>query len=94
LLAVQDAGKIYRHIAQAKGEGKFITEVSMDETDEPQTPPELLVILAALADEKNPSAKRSRRNLPADSTKGRLRWRSGAIRKEFQRRFGSHRICD
>src|SRR6185437_9725016 len=32
----------------------FITEVSMDETDLPQTPPELLVILAALADEKIP----------------------------------------
>src|SRR5271169_5521790 len=33
LFAVQDAGKIYRHIAKAKGEGNFITEVSMDETD-------------------------------------------------------------
>ncbi len=54
LLAVQDAGKIYRHIAKAKGEANFITEVSMDETDSPQTPPELLVILAALADEKVP----------------------------------------
>ena len=54
LLAVQEAGKIYRHIAQMKGEGKFITEVSMDETDSPQTPPELLVILAALADEGIP----------------------------------------
>jgi hypothetical protein len=54
LLAVQDAGKIYRHIAQAKGEANFITEVSMDETDSPQTPPELLVILAALAGEKVP----------------------------------------
>ena len=54
LLAVQEAGKIHRHIAAAKGEGKFITEVSMDETDSPQTPPELLVILAALADEKIP----------------------------------------
>jgi tagaturonate epimerase len=54
LLAVQDAGKIYRHIAQAKGEANFITEVSMDETDRPQTPPELLIILAALADEKIP----------------------------------------
>lgn len=52
LLAVQDAGKIYRHIAAAKGEDKIIAEVSMDETDTPQTPPELLVILAALADEK------------------------------------------
>jgi len=52
LLAVQDAGKIYRHIASKKGgEGLFIAEVSMDETDSPQTPPELLIILTALADE-------------------------------------------
>jgi len=54
LLAAQDAGKIYRHIATAKGEANFITEVSMDETDSPQTPPELLIILAALADENIP----------------------------------------
>jgi hypothetical protein len=54
LLAVQEAGKIYRHIAQVKGEANFITEISMDETDSPQTPPELLIILAALADEKIP----------------------------------------
>ena len=54
LLAVQEAGRIYRHIAQAKGAGNFITEVSMDETDTPQTPPELLIILAALADEQIP----------------------------------------
>jgi hypothetical protein len=54
LLAVQEAGKIYRHIAQAKGEANFITEVSLDETDSPQTPPELLIILAALADEQVP----------------------------------------
>jgi hypothetical protein len=52
LLAVQDAGKIYRHIVAKKGEGNIIAEVSMDETDAPQTPPELLIILAALADEK------------------------------------------
>ena len=54
LFAVQEAAAIYRHIAQAKGEMNFITEVSMDETDTPQTPPELLIILAALADEKVP----------------------------------------
>jgi hypothetical protein len=54
LLAVQEAGKIYRHIAHLKGEGNFITEVSIDETDAPQTPLELLVILTALADEKIP----------------------------------------
>jgi len=54
LLAVQDAGKIYQHIVRAKGEEHFITEVSMDETDSPQTPPELLIILAAIADQKIP----------------------------------------
>ncbi|HVF85782.1 MAG TPA: tagaturonate epimerase family protein [Abditibacteriaceae bacterium] len=54
LLAVQKAGEIYRHIAQKKGADNFITEVSMDETDRPQTPPELLIILAALSDEKIP----------------------------------------
>lgn len=54
LQAVREAGAIYRHIAKAKGEGAFITEVSMDETDRPQTPPELLVILAMLADERVP----------------------------------------
>ncbi len=52
LLAVQDAGRIYRHVALAKGEENIIAEVSMDETDAPQTPSELLIILAALADEK------------------------------------------
>ena len=55
LPAVQEAGKIYRHIARAKGEGNFITEVSLDETDSPQTPPELLVILAALAGDGIPA---------------------------------------
>src|ERR1017187_9597926 len=54
LAAVQAAGKVYRHIAKAKGAGRFITEVSMDETDNPQTPAELLIILAAMADEKIP----------------------------------------
>jgi hypothetical protein len=54
LFAVQEAGRIYRHIAGIKGEGNFVTEVSMDETDSPQTPRELLVILAAIADEQIP----------------------------------------
>ncbi len=51
LLAVQQAGAIYGHIVEMKGIGNFVTEVSMDETDSPQTPPELLVILVAIADE-------------------------------------------
>jgi hypothetical protein len=52
LFAVLDAGKIHRHIASAKSD--FIAEISMDETDSPQTPLELLVILAAIADEEIP----------------------------------------
>jgi len=51
LSAVKQAGKIYRHIEAAKGAANFITEVSMDETDEPQTPVEMFFILAALAEE-------------------------------------------
>jgi hypothetical protein len=54
LLAVREAGKVYRHVARVKGAGRFITEVSLDETDSAQTPAELLVILAALADEAVP----------------------------------------
>jgi hypothetical protein len=50
LFATQEAARIYRRIEVAKSAGQFITEVSMDETDNPQTPAELLVILAALAD--------------------------------------------
>lgn len=55
LLAVKQAGEIYRHIEAAKGADNFITEVSMDETDEPQTPIEMLFILAAIADESIPA---------------------------------------
>jgi tagaturonate epimerase len=54
LAAVQDAGRIYRFLVENKGAGRFIPEVSMDETDSPQTPVELLIILAAIADEKIP----------------------------------------
>ena len=55
LLAVREAGVIYRHVEAAKGRDRFITEVSMDETDKPQTPVELLFILAAIADQKIPA---------------------------------------
>jgi len=50
LFAVNEAAQIYRHIASQKAGGRFVTEVSMDETDSPQTPAELLLILAAIAD--------------------------------------------
>jgi hypothetical protein len=54
LAAIEEAGRIYRHIEDRKGAGNFVTEVSIDETDSPQTPPELRLILAAIADEKIP----------------------------------------
>lgn len=50
LMAVGDASRIHRLIGRRRGSQPFITEVSMDETDRPQTPLELLLILAALAD--------------------------------------------
>ncbi len=55
LYAVKEAGRIYRHIEDKKGKGNFITEVSMDETDLPQTPEELLFILSAIAKEGIPA---------------------------------------
>jgi len=48
--ATWEAGLIFKHIKRRKGTRNFLAEVSMDETDSPQTPPELLVILALLAD--------------------------------------------
>jgi len=54
LFAVQEAGKVYRYIAAAKGGEPFVAEASMDETDAPQTPVELLFILAAMGREKIP----------------------------------------
>ncbi|MFP6866898.1 MAG: tagaturonate epimerase family protein [Roseibacillus sp.] len=54
LKATELAGTIYRHIAQSKGNEDFIAEVSMDETDDPQTPPEMLIILAAISDQGFP----------------------------------------
>lgn len=53
--AIKQAGRIYRHIESAKGADNFITEVSMDETDQPQTPIELFFILAAIAEEGIPA---------------------------------------
>ncbi len=55
LFAVTEAGRIYRHIASAKGADNFVTEVSMDEVNSPQTPIELFFILSALAIEGVPA---------------------------------------
>ena len=50
LHAVGEAARIYARILDARGGAAFVTEVSMDETDTSQTPTELLLILAAIAD--------------------------------------------
>ena len=55
LFAVQQAGVTYRTIQQKKGSASFVPEVSMDETEAPQTPVEMLFILAMIALEKIPA---------------------------------------
>jgi tagaturonate epimerase len=54
LIATSEAAKIYRHIESVKGKGNFITEISMDEVAESQSPIDLFFILSALAGEKVP----------------------------------------
>jgi len=54
LAAVRKAGEVYRKIEDRKGAGNFVSEISMDETDRAQSPQELLIILAAIADEGIP----------------------------------------
>lgn len=55
LAATQQASEIYNYLRKEKGEGNFITEVSMDEVETPQTPIELLFILKMLADKGVPA---------------------------------------
>ncbi|WP_423127480.1 tagaturonate epimerase family protein [Gaoshiqia sp. Z1-71] len=55
LAAVKEAGKIYRHIEATKGKGNFVTEVSMDEVESPQTPVDMFFILKMIADEQIPA---------------------------------------
>jgi tagaturonate epimerase len=54
LFAAIKAWDIYRKIEKAKGRGNFITEVSMDEVANPQTPVELFFILKMLGEENIP----------------------------------------
>jgi hypothetical protein len=55
LYAVQQAGRTYAHVAAKKGADNFVTEVSVDEANDPQLPFELFFILGALAREKVPA---------------------------------------
>jgi len=54
LFAIQEAAKLYRYIETRKGKNNFITEISMDEVNEPQSPVELYFILKELANEGIP----------------------------------------
>jgi hypothetical protein len=54
LFGVKEAKRIYDRIKDAKGADNFVTEISIDETDAPQTPVEMLLILAAIGDEGIP----------------------------------------
>ena len=54
LWAVKEASRLYRHIVPKKGVGNFVVEMSMDETDTPQSPVELFFVLAAAAQEEIP----------------------------------------
>lgn len=55
LFAIKEAGKIYQYLLDKKGEGNFVTEVSMDEVEEAQTPIEMFFILSAIAAENIPA---------------------------------------
>lgn len=54
LLAVEKAADVYRHLISRRDPQNLIVEISMDETDSPQTPVELLIILAAISDYEIP----------------------------------------
>lgn len=54
LPAITEAGEIYRLIESAKGSDNFVTEISMDEVMDPQSPIELFIILSLIASENIP----------------------------------------
>lgn len=56
LASVQEAGTTYRYIAAKKPNDSFVVELSMDETDAPQTPAQVAAILVAVAAENIPLA--------------------------------------
>jgi hypothetical protein len=55
LYAAIKAFEIYRKIEKIKGKGNFVTEISMDEVHDPQSPVELFFILKMLALENIPA---------------------------------------
>lgn len=55
LAAIHEAGNIYRFIRTHKGAGNFVTEVSMDEVESPQTPVEMFFILKMISSQGVPA---------------------------------------
>ena len=55
LAAIQQAAEIYAYLVEKKGKGNFVTEVSMDEVETPQTPVDMLFILKMIADKGIPA---------------------------------------
>ncbi|MCK9413075.1 MAG: tagaturonate epimerase family protein [Prolixibacteraceae bacterium] len=55
LTAITEAGKIYLFISEQKGSDDFVTEISMDEVESPQSPVELFFILKMIADQGIPA---------------------------------------
>jgi hypothetical protein len=49
LYAIQEASKTFNYIKNKKGDGNFVTEVSVDEAYDTQTPSELYLFLAGLS---------------------------------------------
>lgn len=55
LHAIVEAGKLYRHIEAKKGKDNFVTEVSIDETDQAQSPADLFYLLSMMAQQGIPA---------------------------------------
>jgi hypothetical protein len=55
LAAAQQASEIYQYLVEKKGKDTFVTEVSMDEVESPQSPVYMLFILKMLADKGVPA---------------------------------------
>jgi hypothetical protein len=55
LTAISEAGNIYRFISDRKGAANFVTEISMDEVESPQSPVELFFILKMIANQNIPA---------------------------------------
>ena len=49
LVAIKEAARIYHYLVSIKGLDSFVTEVSLDENEQPQTPEELFFILLGLS---------------------------------------------